>query len=541
VGRVSPKSATQVPTRRVHVLALIGLAVSIALIQVHYFDWPPNRDVAAYATIGHELLNGRLLYSEVWDMKPPAIYLTYAAGEALLGYGPLLISVLNLSCALIVLVGLHRAGIASGLGPAAGLWSALFWTALTGDLTLQMQNANTEAFINASTVWAFVLLLPPNAPRPYARAVAAGALLGLASLYKPVVLPIALTLALAHLVFRASEEKGQRFDREEGATGRRSALLQICVIGAVGALLWAAVTAYFWLTGRLEIFHATMVTFNRAYSGSLWRNVAGALTLEPRFENSIPVRMTFALAFLAFVVLMSWLGLKRSRRWGLLLAYGIGAHLAVALPGKYYAHYFQLVLPVVAVGAGWGIVALARSAREYPAIRWAPGALAVVVLVGLVLRESVFWRQSAQELLPGSYAELYLASQEVGRRMNAALEPGEGMFQWGQEAGLYFASQRRPTSVVLCFSLVRGPLLERFTHRTLEDLESQPPELVIASRWFVDWAQNHPVFERIEERYRIVEPTFERTRRFFIVMVRRGGSLEARLSSSGAGPRVLEL
>ena len=74
-------------------LVLCGLLV---LLRLHTYDEPLERDITTYAVIGHELLGGKALYTDLWDHKPPAIYVTYAAAELLSGYGRDSISSLTL-------------------------------------------------------------------------------------------------------------------------------------------------------------------------------------------------------------------------------------------------------------------------------------------------------------------------------------------------------------------------------------------------------------------------------------------------------------
>ena len=42
-------------------------------------------DEATYCVVAREMLHGRVLYRDVVDHKPPLIYLTYAATQALGG------------------------------------------------------------------------------------------------------------------------------------------------------------------------------------------------------------------------------------------------------------------------------------------------------------------------------------------------------------------------------------------------------------------------------------------------------------------------
>ena len=114
----------------IHFLVLVALALLISVLRLHYYDWPPNRDVTLYAVISHELLHGKKLYADFWDVKPPAVFLSYGAAELVFGYGQRAIYVMNFVCSLIILSGVYAAGLASGYGTISGIWAALFWTAV---------------------------------------------------------------------------------------------------------------------------------------------------------------------------------------------------------------------------------------------------------------------------------------------------------------------------------------------------------------------------------------------------------------------------
>lgn len=230
-------------------LIIFLLAILICILKLNYYDWPPNRDVTFYAVTSHELLQGKALYSEIWDIKPPAIFITYGAAEAIFGYGQLALFMMNLVCALIILFGVYATGSASEYGCSAGIWAALFWTALSGDISLQLHDANTEIFMNACVIWAFFLLLNPgNKAVNYRRVVLTGALFAWASLYKQVIVFIPLLLSIGHIGIPPA------------GTSRKQAAGHIIIIGIIGAAAWSLAFAYMAYTGRFQIFFDTIMT-----------------------------------------------------------------------------------------------------------------------------------------------------------------------------------------------------------------------------------------------------------------------------------------
>src|ERR1700720_2572279 len=109
------------------VAALLGLCALIFFLRLHTYEEPLERDVAIYAVIAHEMLGGKALYSDLWDHKPPAIYVTYAAAELIAGYGRDSIFLLNVAAAIATLLACYLAGSASGRGPVGGLVAAALW------------------------------------------------------------------------------------------------------------------------------------------------------------------------------------------------------------------------------------------------------------------------------------------------------------------------------------------------------------------------------------------------------------------------------
>src|SRR5437667_2021107 len=143
--------------RALPVGALVGLCALILSLRLHTYSEPLERDLTSYAVIAHEMLNGKNLYSDLWDHKPPAIHVTYAAAELIAGYGRNSIILMNVAAAIATLLACYFAGSAGGRGPLAGLVAATLWTLASGDLAIEGNQPNTEVFLNALLTAAFAI------------------------------------------------------------------------------------------------------------------------------------------------------------------------------------------------------------------------------------------------------------------------------------------------------------------------------------------------------------------------------------------------
>src|SRR6266404_10002176 len=106
------------------IAAIAGLCGLIFFARLHTYGEPLERDLTTYAVIAHEMLNGKTLYTDLWDHKPPAIYVTYAAAELIAGYGRDSIFLLNISAGFASLLACYLAGSAAGGGRLGGLIAA---------------------------------------------------------------------------------------------------------------------------------------------------------------------------------------------------------------------------------------------------------------------------------------------------------------------------------------------------------------------------------------------------------------------------------
>src|SRR5438552_13224767 len=112
-------------------IALIALMGLLALARLHTYHEPFERDITIYAVIGHEMWQGRQLYSDLWDIKPPAAMCTFALAEAAAGYGPGAVYLLNVAAGFLILGGIYRAARGFSGSTATGLWGAFLWLILS--------------------------------------------------------------------------------------------------------------------------------------------------------------------------------------------------------------------------------------------------------------------------------------------------------------------------------------------------------------------------------------------------------------------------
>jgi hypothetical protein len=92
---------------------------------------------------------------------------------------------------------------------------------------------------------------------------------------------------------------------------------------------------------------------------------------------------------------------------------------------------------------------------------------------------------------------------ELAPQINARLGPGQTFFIWADEPELYALTQRRPPTVMLWkMHAEQGPMSIWLTSRTLADLQTNPPPLVLVWTFGGDPpANSHPIYRWILDHY----------------------------------------
>jgi 4-amino-4-deoxy-L-arabinose transferase-like glycosyltransferase len=511
--------------RIVVLVMLLFLSLLICAERYHTRNEPVEGDLASYAVVAHEMLAGRALYSDIFDQKPPAIYLSYAAAELVGGYSPQSIALLGLIVTLITLPGVFLAGSATRGGATSGLLAAALWAIMCSHMTLQSSETNTEIFMNAALIWAFALLVrAQDRLLTWPETIAVGLLAALATLYKPVVVAIPGALLVAYAAFPPG-----------GVEQRRGTLARALMVAGIIATVWLLIAAYFAAQGRFAAFYYAMVTYNRSYAGSPLHNVI--LGLVP---GKLFVRQAWLLLpVLGSAVVLGFTRIRQQgdRRWILFMAYCLGTVIAVALPGRYYPHYYQLWLPVFVCGFGWMIDAI-RQLRPPQTARYAAVAAWLVLLFYSGI-EAYYFRLTPEEWSSRKYKGWYVEAEHLAHTLNQVLLPNETIYDAGVDPELYLLTRRRPISGIFYSEpMWDRPLADASMRRVLDDLNHRPPDLVVMRRdadlhgqlphWPYDDKVRPAIMQWINQ-HDTPSPQLT-TSSYFIVFARRASPLEVRLS-----------
>lgn len=505
-------------------------AAVLVLCRTRTWNEPAETDLAIYWVTAGELLEGRRLYADVWDIKPPLIYWLYAGARLFTARPEVARFTLWCVGAVAILLAVDRIGRRMTGSLMAGTVAALYWTLMANDCYLQANQPNVELFMNAAITWSLALLLEPLRVPPVLPLAAAGLALGAATLLK--------TVAWVHTFFfaiAATLAPHQRLSRSYRT--RAPSLAPGLILLGTSLIPWLMVVAVFAQAGNARDLLATIFVWGRSYAGNIGENLLAALSpnrlLLPAAKNIAPT------------VVASIVGLALSRvsltplARPLLLAWMISTFLAYALPGRFYNHYFQLWMPLLCVLAGASYIGMRRINQSGRARRLSH----LLLISGLAAQAVVqlpFYARPADLWSVAKYGPDFVEQQRLGEEVQKYLRPNERLYIWGTAPTIYEASRRRPASgMFFVIPLLFGPTTETLTRRALADLARNPPELLLIDTRDVPAPASHPMVQWFHEHYR-GDPALRLGSLRFRAFCLKNGFLQQRLHQnrqpSGKGP-----
>ncbi|HPN83740.1 MAG TPA: glycosyltransferase family 39 protein [Victivallales bacterium] len=476
------------------IATLLGLLSLIALMRLRTYHEPIDRDIGIYAVAANEIIHGKILYKDVWDTKPPGIFLTYVLGQLIAGFGEFQIYFLNVAGASFVMFGIFFSAKACSGSTRVGLLSATLWVLVSGDILTQANQPNSELFINAALSWGFYFTILSLRYLRIRFFLLAGISYGIASIYKQFAIVPLLMMFIPGLV---SGEK----PRARTLTG-----LFISLAGVL--CCWLPLFIYFFYVGGLNDFAYMNFKYPFYYIGVDSEQISTARKIIFVYKNFHVLFIKSAWTILP-LILASFagfiIGMRSDRKtWLEWLAFFLSAPLMIILPWKFYPHYYQLLIPSICIGAGWAIseMRILESSNAKDKMRETGK---ITLIFAVLIFSSIAIIQIPKYSMPPDwwshkkYGPIFIYCRQIGLEIGEKLKEDETFFQWGYEASLYFYAQRRPGSGRFFNApFLFGEKKDELTEKTIKEFKASPPALIVLPR---KYSQNHPLIIWILENY----------------------------------------
>lgn len=418
-------------------------------------------DEGIYAVIGQSLRDGAVLYRDIWDNKPPGLYLIYALfnGDLVWVKGlSMVFGALNVGVFYLLAKRLLKTKLPVFIATIA-------FTVLFGLPILEGNIANAENFMLLPICLAFYLVIRFYTPKAFA---AAGFLLAIAAMIKIVaIFDIAALLFIAY-IFSINKKNKTVSKTIDFLSSKKLILFLISAL-----VLPVVVLLYFLSQQSLSYLFSSVLTNNVDYVGVnnyllfplglVFLKVAlllGGLTALFIFRNKLTD---------SEVVVYSWLTF---------------ALFSVFFSERPYTHYLLMGLMPYALLVGL----LVKKIKIFPLILFLSVTIISYTYFNIYLKNQSYYSNFVNFVLGNkSYSE-YIAffdrssvvDYEVASYLKRTLQENETVYFWSDSAQLYLLSEVYPiTKYIVAYHNLASSEAMQYTGK---QLQAQNPDHIVVKR-----------------------------------------------------------
>ena len=477
------------------------LAVAILFVLVRAFpilSFPLGRDQGTYLTIGQGLLEGKQLYRDLWDNKPPGIFIAYAGIARLFGRVMWSAAAVDILLLLIISYLLFRF-TEPHLGRAGAALAMMVHASMHGEMKY-FWIAQPETF-QVACVLAGYLLMVRRGRGWKASCVAAGIQLGYACWLK--YNAVAFLPFLVFLPYLDTSGLDRKPPRLSLSISWRSWFAKVALLLAGLAAMIGIVLAWIVLKGAWAAMREMQFEVLPRYAAmGIQRNRHYLLSAFVRTHYFLGVWNLWA----ALVgLLVAWLR-RDLRRFAPLFLAALVSYAAVAMQLRFHDYYFQTCNPFFAALWAYLVVSIYEGSRALARHLRRRGWKLASGLVWIAFANAIFWplpdefnklmmryeelrewradpetfyagypRQLPFELLQGQF--------EVIHYLEKNAKPSDGVFLWGSNCLIYYLSgHQAPTRFVSNLGIVSLWALPSWREELIRELRNTQPRFIIVTR-----------------------------------------------------------
>ena len=305
-------------------LFFIGLSIMLRFFS--FFPSVLDHDESTYMVIGRDILQGKILYTDVTDNKPIGIFIIYAILHSVFGYSiflkRLFVSLLVGISAFFIL----RVSKNLFKDNKVAFWSGTVYILFSSLRIYYGLSPNTEVFFNFFTICGLLFLIQSKKLTSFV----GGLLFGLGFLIKYLVMFDFLFLVLFLMVLEMIQSKRLNWH-----------IFSNVIFSVVGFLIpIIGVNLVFWVGENFSDFYSAMYVIPKSYAGN------------PSLEKFVKMLVNFAIWFAPLHILTAYVLLAKNKalkKWhkAFFVAWLAAVLFAIYLPGKGFNHYtIQLMVPL---------------------------------------------------------------------------------------------------------------------------------------------------------------------------------------------------
>lgn len=452
-----------------------------------------GRDTGCYANVAYEVLNGNVLYRDIWDHKPPLMHYLNATLFGLFGSNFRTIAVFEVFWILFTCMFFY--GLSSLIfRKKVSLFLTFVFATYASSRNMAQSFGMTETYALLPSIIAVLAAIRYTESPKRSLLFISGAMVSASFLFRQTEAVVAVPILLYLLIKAGPARK---------AISRQ--LFNLAVFSA-GFLVPAALFAiYFflkdaWIDAFSQVFLYNRMTLmvNRIPAPSaIWELIRH--TLQESFLAARPYLLIFGVTGILFKVVdfakgIGKTGLRKSllehSLFILVFSWFAADLYCVSLSGLYYGHYYMQALPSLTLLAGFAIQDLSDYFKNFLKLAFFISFLYLALSpLAYDIHESSLYLYNLLRHTDSSNSVYidgirYRCPQlpvNMVRWIMANTSEGDYLYFWGRESGLNFLTKRRSPSKYASLSPLRetGYATAYDSVRFMKDLEEKMPKFII--------------------------------------------------------------
>jgi len=464
---------------------------------MNFWGQPFEMDEGAYGYMGWGMLNGLVPYKDMYDQKPPGIFvlnsLVFLLFEPTALNVKIFASIYSLGTVLAVFMVTRKLA-----GREEACLAALLYGLFSCGPHIQGGGVNSEVFMvlpYTLAAYSFLKLLETGSRKNY---VYFGFWTSLACTIKQVALVNFLWLTI-YLLIRIWQRR--QLDTVPG-------VLMDGFLVAIGAVIpWVPFLLYFHLSEALSNFYFWQVSFNFQYRAQGPQGLPHLSLFVARMISVLSENGFLWLAALAGIG-CRWPILRRKAEtskeenespqqaaWIIMALWPIFSFIGVALGKRFFPHYFIQLIPSLAVLGGVGLMDLIRKVRRrgIDFLR-RPAGVGMVVIFALAFLSFVkadaryYLEYNGMQISLRQFnTPLFSVTRYIGKYLKERTEPSDLIYVWRVNPEINFYALRKSPTPYLMHSIMSYNLPQDPHEEVLESLHRSPPRYIVIMEKIVEF------------------------------------------------------
>ena len=464
------------------IVAILGLAF---ILRMKFWGQPFEMDEGAHAYMGWGMLQGLVPYRDMYNGKPPGIYLIHAllflVAEPTALNIKLFASIYTLGTTLAVYYVTRKIA-----GKKAGIAAALLFGIFSPGPKIQGGGVNSEVFMVLPYTLAALSLLKALDQGKQKDYFLTGLWTGLACTFKQVAGVNLFWVACYFLIRVGRIREGDRVSR---------ITKDVLWVAAGATVPWLPFILYLYLNNAISQFYYWQVGSGFAYMVAGHRGFSSLGLLLKQMKSTLGENGILWLLALAGIV-SGWKKYRHKptadskpeeqRRqqdaWILMATWPFFSFIGVAAGGRYFAHYFIQLLPPLAVLSGAGLADLIQKARA-DGFKIFRQPITLLVIVGFVLFIKTdipyYFKYDEIQISMRQYGTpLFSVSRYIGKYLRAKTQPDDLVFVWAVNSEInFYALRKSPSPFVMHVNFETVPW--DAYEEVMQSLHKAPPKYIV--------------------------------------------------------------